>query len=108
MRGKLFGICTVALLGACTTLPQTSVDTAEESSVALIKQGMTQAEVGAILGDFQREDFDPSNAISSCRSYAYGVSPDSKYIHVRFYEEVVEKASDRHVDLCIYAGDIIR
>jgi hypothetical protein len=107
MHRNLLGICSVVALGACTTAPLTSVETPEESSLALIKQGMTQVEVGAILGDFQREDFDPSNSISSCRSYAYGLSPNMKYIHVWFYEEVVEEASDGHVGLCIYAGDII-
>jgi hypothetical protein len=107
MLKKSLGIYAVAALGACTTPPPTSVGTSKESSIALIEQGMTQAEVGAILGDFQREDFDPSNGISSCRSYAYGVSPNRKYVHVRFYEEVVEKASDGHVGLCIYGGDVI-
>jgi hypothetical protein len=97
----------VVTLGACSTTPPTSVGNPNQSAVASIKPGMTQAEVGAILGDFQREDFDPSNGISSCRSYAYGVSPIRKYVHVGFYEEIVEQASDGHVGLCIYGGDII-
>lgn len=107
MRSKVFSICMAVILGGCSSAPQTSIGTPKESSVASIKQGMTQAEVGEILGDFQREDFDPSNGISSCRSYAYGMSPNRKYVHVYYYEEVAEAASDGHVGLCIYRGDII-
>jgi hypothetical protein len=106
MRSTVLGILIVATLGACSA-PQTSVGTTEGSGVASITPGMTQAQVGAILGDHQREDFDPSNGISSCRSYAYGASPNRKYVHVYFYEEVVEAASDNHIGLCIYRGDII-
>jgi hypothetical protein len=106
MRSAVLGIFIAATLGACST-PQTSVAIPESSGVASIKPGMTQAQVGAILGDYQREDFDPSNGISSCRSYAYGASPNRRYVHVYFYEEAVEASSDGHVGLCIYRGDII-
>jgi hypothetical protein len=106
MRRKVLGILIVATLSACST-PQTSVGTPEGSGVASITPGMTQAQVGAILGDYQREDFDPSNGISSCRSYAYGASSNRRYVHVFFYEGLVEAASDNHVGLCVYGGDII-
>jgi hypothetical protein len=106
MRSKVLGILIVATLGACSTA-QTSVGTSEGSSVASITPGMTQAQVGAILGDYQREDFDASNGYSSCRSYAYGASPNRKYVHVYYYEEVMETATDGHVGLCLYGGDIV-
>jgi hypothetical protein len=106
MRRKLLGIITFAILAACST-PRTAVGPPNASGVTSIKPGMTQPQVAAILGDFQREDFDPSNGISSCRSYAYGASPERKYVHVYFYEEIVEAATDGHIGLCIYRGDII-
>jgi hypothetical protein len=106
MRSKVLGTLIVATLGACST-PQASVGTPDGSSVASITPGMTRAQVGAILGDYQREDFDASNGYSSCRSYAYGASPNRRYVHVYYYEEVVETATDGHVALCLYGGDIV-
>jgi hypothetical protein len=108
MLRALFGVCTLTILAACSTAPQAAMDSPKESQVSLIKQGMSQAEVGAILGDFQREDFDPSDGSLSCRSYAYGVPPHRKYIHVQYYYELVDGADDGHIGLCIYGGDIVR
>jgi outer membrane protein assembly factor BamE (lipoprotein component of BamABCDE complex) len=53
MRSIVRSVFIAATLGACST-PETSVAIPEGSGVASIKPGMTQAQVGAILGDDQR------------------------------------------------------
>ena len=103
---KPITLIAAALLGACTASSSTTTDIPKASNLELVKIGMTQEQAGAVLGDFQREDYDPSNGYSSCRSYAYGTSPNRRYVHVWFHEKLVERADDGNIGLCIYGGDI--
>jgi len=93
-------------LTACGGLKPADTTVPKESRASLVTQGMTQNQVGEILGEFQREDFDPSNGYSSCRSYRYDAPPNARYVHVGFDGELVSGVADGKVGLCIYGGDV--
>lgn len=93
-------------LSACASLETQAIKGSKHSGVRNLQVGMSATEVSERIGEYQLEDFDPSNGIYSCRSYQYDEAFDRKYVHVRYYDGAVTSASDDHRELCIYQGDV--
>ena len=102
------------ILGACTSSPpETAVEdpqplTAREgiastgaSKVAQLSIGMTEEEVGNVLGAYRR---DVTVEPLSCRSYPYTVGETLELAHVYFRDGRLIAASDGHASPCGIAG----
>lgn len=92
----------LALAASCG--PQAIVGTAD-SNVLRVKVGMTEDQVGAIIGPHQLESAEASSGDPTCRSYEYDETIDRKYVHVYFVDGKLVKASDGHRKFCEFGPD---
>lgn len=113
-RAKAVILSIGLILGACTTAPvetgaaNAPVVSAPEgitstgaSKVAELSIGMTEAEVGNVLGRYRR---DVTVEPLSCRSYPYANGEVTELAHVYFRNGRLFAASDGHADPCGLAG----
>ena len=78
-----------------------------DSGLNRVRVGMTQDEVGSIIGAHQNEEFDASSGDTSCRSYVYDETIGAKYAHVFYLDGRVTQASEGHKGLCQFAPDVL-
>ena len=114
MRGNAFLVGLGLCLAACSSsLPDPVETTAqpvslpegiagtEESKVTELSVGMTEDEVGAVLGGYRR---DITVEPLSCRSYPYDLEGEARLSHVYFRNGRVIGATDDHTIPCGLPG----